>query len=185
MTSANAVSCADTRIDINRNVEIRDLGYLENLEEQTILNAFREKNPKAKHDSLYFYGDTNKGTIRSVAAIFYKGEIRITYTSKISFIKMDNDDECFCEINKFEEECVSEAKLLVDKGEISQKEKNNFSIWGMDELSLRYELIDNKDLKMYFYVDKNKPFINQGKKQVVIKWYDAYAWECDIYVDIK
>ncbi|AXK51646.1 hypothetical protein [Spiroplasma alleghenense] len=186
MTSASVVSCIDTRTDINKNVEVRDLGYLENLKNETVLNAFREKNPKAKHDLLYFDGDSNKGVISSVAVKFYKGEINVTYKTKISFMEIDsNDDEYFCEINSYEDECVVDTKLLVSKEEISDEDKTNFGIQTMEELSLRSELIDDRNIKMHFYIDENKPFRNQHRNRVLIRWYDAFVWWCQIYVDIK
>ncbi|AXK51666.1 hypothetical protein [Spiroplasma alleghenense] len=184
VASNRVVSCIG-RTDINKNVQVRDLGYLENLKSETVLNAFREKNPRAQHDYLIFGGDTHKGVIRSYATKAYKGEINVTYTTKISFMKINSEDEYFCEINSFEDECVVEAKLLVPKEEISEQDKIDFSFAVKDDLSLRYELIDDLDVKIYFFIDKNKPFKNKDTNRVYIRWYGNWVWISEIYVDIK
>ncbi|WP_338972090.1 hypothetical protein [Spiroplasma endosymbiont of Panorpa germanica] len=91
-----------------------DLGYIENLEQKTIIDSFTKRNPNTKKDVLSFSGNSYNGTLAVSPWLksFYKGKIEITYYIKLVYKEPGVDENIECQLNSYDDVCDVDLTIL-------------------------------------------------------------------------
>ncbi|AHI53803.1 hypothetical protein SSABA_v1c03940 [Spiroplasma sabaudiense Ar-1343] len=184
MLANQVVACADKRIDIREYVDVTDLGMLENLKNDTIIEGFVNQNPRFEEleISLAVSDSWSHGAFIKPLSIVstgkYKGIVEISFSSKLGYKKTRQDQDQICLLSHDNKSCNVDIDILdpeyspTSEGE----EDNRIGSQGLPS-PITEKAIINEDNKIIYRVTIKMPeseeIDNSWRYSATVYWYDV------------
>ncbi|AHI53779.1 hypothetical protein SSABA_v1c03700 [Spiroplasma sabaudiense Ar-1343] len=182
----SVTACTDKRIDVSDWLVDGNLGYVENLEQKTIIDSFTEKNPNTQKDVLSFLGNSYSGTltVNPWLKSFYKGEIGINYHSKLAYKELGVDENIECQLNSFDDVCDVDLNILDPVNHpLSEEDNYKYFIHGSGFFNVEGpEIIEENQMLWHFSLKKENTSNLQDSYDIAFRWYDAFLFKLTILI---
>ncbi|AHI53802.1 hypothetical protein SSABA_v1c03930 [Spiroplasma sabaudiense Ar-1343] len=191
MLANQVVACADKRIDIHEYVDVTDLGMLENLKTDTIIEGFVNQNPRFKEleislsasDSWSYGAFIRPEPI--VSSGKYKGRVEISFSSKLGYKTTKQDQNQTCLLSHDNKSCDIDIDIL-DSGYNPTPEGDEdirVGSFGFPDPITQHKIISDGDKKIYrvtIQMPENPETNESHSIGVDVDWYDVTLVRCNI-----
>ncbi|AHI53804.1 hypothetical protein SSABA_v1c03950 [Spiroplasma sabaudiense Ar-1343] len=191
MLANQVVACADKRIDIHEYVDVTDLGMLENLKTETIIESFVDQNPRFKEleISLAVSDSWSHGAfIRPepiVSSGKYKGRFEISFSSKLGYKKTKQDQNQTCLLSQDNKSCDIDIHILDPEYNPTSEGEEDIRIGsqGLPRPITEKAIINEGDKKIYrvtIQMPESEEIDKSRRYSVDLDWHDVTLVECNI-----